>query len=134
MIDNGKRGQTEIVDAVLDVKHDLGKYIRMPIAMLPVGAPDALVRVALLQALQKTRTGPKGVRSARSIWDAFSAEVAEVLKEKPAFAVLAEAVARALTWEDKATAADPIDRSSVEADFAAVGARIQELLNEVSRA
>jgi hypothetical protein len=134
MIDNGKRGQTEIVDAVLDVKHDLGKYIRMPIAMLPAGAPDAAIRAALLQALLRTRTGPNGALSARSIWDAFSAEVAEALQEEPAFAALAESVVRALAWEDKAAAAEPIDRSSVEADFAAVGARIQELLNEVSRA
>jgi hypothetical protein len=134
MIDNGKRGQTEIVDAMLDVKHDLGKYIRMPIAMLPADAPDALVRAALLQALQRTRSGPRGVRSARFIWDAFCAEAAEVLKEEPAFAALTEAVARALAWEDRAAAAEPIDRSSVEADFAAVGARIQELLDEVSRA
>jgi len=134
MIDKGKRSRAEIVDAILDAKHDLGKYIRMPIAMLPAGAPDPAVREALIQALQRTRTGPRGSRSARSIWDAFSAEVAEALGEEPAFAALAEAVARALAWEDRAAAAAPIDRSSVEADFTAVGARIQELLNEVSRA
>jgi len=134
MIDNGGRGKTEIVDAILDVKHDLGKYLRMPIAMLPADSPDPLVREALIQALRRTRTGPRGPRSARSIWDAFSAEVAEALGKEPAFAALAQAVARALAWEDRAAAAAPIDRSSVEADFAAVGARIQELLQEVSSA
>jgi hypothetical protein len=134
MIDNGKPSQTEIVDAILDVKHDLGKYIRMPIAMLPADAPDAALEAALLQALQRTRTGPKGSRSARSIWNAFSAEVAKALEDEPAFAALGEVVARALSWEDRAAAGAPLDRGGVEADFAAVGERIQDLLDEVSRA
>jgi len=134
MIDNGKRSQTEIVDAILDVKHDLGKYIRMPIAMLPEDATDTAVREALLQALRRTRVGPRGVRSARSIWDDFEAEVAPSLGKEPTFVALADAVARALAWEERAVGAAPIDLRSLEAEFAAVGARIQELLNEVSSA
>ena len=134
MIDNDKRSQTEIVDAILDVKHDLGKYIRMPIAMLPEDATDTAVRDALLHALRRTRVGSRGVRSARSIWDDFAAEVAPMLGGEPAFVALTEAVARALAWEERAAGDAPIDRGSLEADFAAVGARIRELLNEVSSA
>jgi len=132
MIDNVQKSQTEIVDAVLDVKHDLGKYIRMPMVMLPVDAPASAVRESLLQALQRTRVGPRGVRSARAIWDDFAAEVAPALGKAPAFVALAETVARALAWEERALGDAPIDRGSAEADFAAVGARIQELLDEVS--
>jgi hypothetical protein len=134
MIDNGKKSQTDIVDAILDVKHDLGKYIRMPIAMLPVDAPDDAVRHATIQALRRTRVGPSGVRSARSIWGDFAAEVTPSLGGEQAFVALSEAVARALAWEARAAGDAPMDRGSLEADFAAVGARIQELLNEVSSA
>jgi len=134
MIDNDKRAQSDIVDAILDVKHDLGKYIRMPIAMLPDDATDSALKEALLQALQRTRTGPKGPRSARSIWEGFAAEVGTALGKEPAFGAAAEAVERALAWEARAAGTAPIERRSVEADFAAVGARIQELLNEVSSA
>ena len=133
MIDNVKPGRTEIVDAILDVKHDLGKYIRMPIAMLPDDAPDGALKEAILQALQRTRTGPKGPRSARSIWEGFEAEVGGALRGEPGFAALAASVARALAWEERAAAAEPVERSRVTQDFAAVGARIQELLDEVSR-
>jgi hypothetical protein len=133
MIDNDKAGRTEIVDAILDVKHDLGKYIRMPIAMLPDDAPDAALKEALLQALRRTRTGPKGPRSARAIWEGFEAEVRGALRGEPAFDALAAAVRRALAWEERAVAPEPVERDRVAADFAAVGARIQELLDEVSR-
>jgi hypothetical protein len=132
MIDNRKPSHTDIIDAVLDVKHDLGKYIRMPMVMLPEDAGEAEVRAAVLAALQRTRSGPRGDRSAREIWAGFRGEVAAVLEGGPAFDALALAVDRALAWEARAAGGAAIERGAVEADLAAVGARIQELLDEVS--
>lgn len=37
----------ETMDALLDLSHDLGKYLRLPLALLPVDAGPAEVREAL---------------------------------------------------------------------------------------
>ena len=45
----------DMLDALYDLKHDLGKYIRMPVAMLPADAPVQELREALHAAIFATR-------------------------------------------------------------------------------
>ena len=109
----------DLLDALADLQHDLGKYIAMPLRMLPVEADEAAVRDALERALRRTRSGREGVQSARDLWTAFVAEIPAGL---PALADLEAAVARALAWDTALDDGAAIDRARLEADFEAVGA------------
>jgi hypothetical protein len=132
MIDKFPTASPEVIDAILDLKHDLGKHIRLPVAMLPVGASDAEIKEAVLRAIARTRSGPSGTRSARAIWSAFAAEVEEALAGRAELDRLREAVERALAWEGRASGEAALDRRALDSDLGAVSARIQELLDEVA--
>jgi hypothetical protein len=132
MIDNAHNRNGEIVDAILELGHDLGKHILLPVAMLPEDASEAELREVALRALGRTRSGPTGIRSARSIWEAFETEAGETLGDRPTFARLGKAVGRALAWEGRATAGVALNRRDLTADLRAVGERIRELLDEVA--
>jgi len=125
-------GRDEMLDALLDLSHDLGKYLRMPLAMLPAEAGPGDVREALEHALRRTRVGPRGVRGAREIWAGFHEECAAALAGRPGFDALAGAVARALAWERAIDGVEEIDRAALTRDFADVSRRIRELIEEVS--
>src|SRR5258705_320194 len=68
-----------LLDRVLDLQHDLGKYLRLPLRMLPGDAPANEVHAALREALLETRRAGAGVKSARSLWEAFAGESAAAL-------------------------------------------------------
>ncbi len=123
----------DVVDDLLDLSHDLGKYLRLPLAMLPGDASPAEVRSALEAALRRTRVGPGGVRPARSIWDALRPGIEDALAGTPGFARLEAAVARALAWERALDGGGGIDRAAVTADFEDVTLCIRALIEEVSR-
>lgn len=132
MIENDRLSRDDVLDALLDLKHDLGKYIRLPVAMLPADAGDADLRQALETALNRTRSGPEGVRSAAELWDGFVEEVGAALDGYSSAAELRRAVEQALAW--RAALGDPdaaVDRQAVEADLGAVGVGIQRLIEEV---
>jgi hypothetical protein len=124
----------DVTDALLDLSHDLGKYLRLPLAMLPVDAGPAEVRGALETALRRTRVGPSGVRPAREIWEGLRAEIAGPLAGSPGFQELEAAVEQALAWERALDGGrEGIDRAAVAADFEAVAERIRDLIGEVTR-
>jgi len=132
MIESDQLSRDDVLDALLDLKHDLGKYLRMPLAMLPAEATESEVREALETALLKTRSGPKGVRTAEDLWSAFTEEVGSALDGYEATAGLREAVARALEWKDALARQDTVvDREQVQADMSAVGEAIQRTIEEV---
>lgn len=121
-----------LVDALLDLQHDLGKYIRMPIAFLPREADNSALRKALTKALRQTRSGPGGVHSARSLWHDFEREVGEALAGQPGYLQLVEVVQTALAWEavlDDGAAV--LDRPRIEAELGAVVTAIRELIGAV---
>lgn len=121
----------DALDRVLDLQHDLGKYLRLPLRMLPRAAGPAELRVAVHEALLETRRGPAGVRSARALWEAFVAESA-ALMARPAFAALAAAMEVALAWEAAlAQPAAALPRARIDEDFAAVQAAIAALRDDV---
>ncbi len=132
MIDKNPAVDPDVIDAILDLKHDLGKHIRLPVSLLPEDASDAELRETVTRALTKTRSGPTGTRSARDIWEGFVAEAVGAVSSRKAFAPLLESVARALEWEGRAAAGEALDRRSLALELEAVGTRIQELLDEVS--
>jgi hypothetical protein len=92
------------LDLLLDLKHDLGKYLVLPFALLPKEAAPAAVHEALARALRETRRGPRGVQTA---------------------------VDRALAWEQALDAPAPLDRAAVERDLRAVQEAISALIAEV---
>lgn len=122
----------DLLDALADLQHDLGKYILLPISMLPADATDADVRDALRIALRETRTGPGGSRSAAEIWRGFLAEVGRGLEEIPAWTDLTRAVDQALAWEPGIDGM-VLDRRAIQKDLHAVSQitrRITEQLQE----
>ncbi len=134
MIDTTNFAFDDLIDALMDLKHDLGKYIRIPFSMIPATASAGEVEAALETALRRTRSGPSGVRSAKEIWDAFAGEVGDALEGKKEYGALELAVARALSHEAALCGSAPMpDRETLEADMIDVGKCIQELVEEVAR-
>ncbi len=120
----------DLIDAVVDLQHDLGKYLRLPISMLPVDATPEAVRAAASEALLQTRRGPSGVTPAAEIWAAFVEEVAGALDQRPEFRRLSCAVAQALAHTGATDSADP---EELRADLGAVGPAIRALARGLSR-
>lgn len=118
----------DLVDALMDLQHDLGKYVWLPLAMLPADAGPAAVRAAAADALLRTRRGPGGVTSAAEIWAAFTEEVGEALDDAPGFEAVRATVARALAHVERIEVADP---AILRRDLQAVGPAIRAALREV---
>ena len=120
----------ELVDALSDLRHDLGKYLRLPLAMLPAGAAADAVREAARAALLRTRRGPRGVSSAAEIWAEARPEL-EPLDRWRAGGPLVDAVDAALRWTHRLDAPDALDRAALVADLGGVTTAIDALLMEV---
>ena len=73
-----------------DLAHDLGRHVRLPLALLPESASPAEVRAALERGVNRTRSGPTGVLGAAALLAAFRAEVPAELQ--PDLRGLVEAV------------------------------------------
>jgi hypothetical protein len=132
MIETDQLSRDDVLDALLDLKHDLGKYIRMPVAMLPREASNDDLREALETALLRTRSGPGGSRTAADLWKAFTEEVGGAIDGYESTPGLRAAVDRALEWRAALERNEgAIDRGQVEADTGAVGEAIQRLIEEV---
>jgi hypothetical protein len=131
MIDENRLSRDDLLDALLDLKHDLGKYIRLPVAMLPADAGAEELRQALATAINQTRKGPAGARSAAEIWAAFLDEVGGAIDRFDAAARLRAAVDRALAWGDR-IGDDELERPAIEGDLSAVGTSVQRLIEEVN--
>jgi hypothetical protein len=110
----------ELEDVLDTLCHDLGKYLLMPISMLPRDAgPDAL-RAALCRALHETRRGPGGVETAREIYEAGHAQLRALGATDAQLAPLRAAMQRALACE--AWLSDPAREPSREVLLTELGA------------
>ena len=121
------------LDLLLDLKHDLGKYLVLPFALLPKDAAPPAVREALSRALRETRKGPGGAQSARELWRGFESELTAAVSESPAMGALRAAVDRALAWERALDGVGSLDRAAAERDLRAVQGAIAALIDEVQR-
>ncbi|MCA9543286.1 MAG: hypothetical protein KC613_02820 [Myxococcales bacterium] len=118
----------ELMDVLLDLKHDLGKHLPRPVRWLPPDASADDLRAALRQALERTHGG----RSAAALWADAEGELASVA-QRPAFQALALAVQRALAWGARLDDPDAaLDRAAVEADLLAVGPAVAALMDAVA--
>lgn len=121
-----------MLDLLGDLQHDLGKYVRLPLTMLPPGADWDEVRTALRHALLETRSGPDGTVPARVLWTLFLARVGNRLSSLPSWRVLEAAVERALAWESELGGDEPLPRDDIERDLSAISGAIQGLRLEVA--
>ncbi len=133
MSSNHAGNKEELVDILTDLLHDLGKYIYMPLAMLPPDASDTEFMEALGKALYETRGTTTRTRSAREIWKMFLMDEDGRLEGRAGFAQLHETVGRALAWEDFLRPGKPsIPRHRVEHDLAQISVAIRTLIKELS--
>jgi hypothetical protein len=119
-----------LLDVLSDLRHDLGKYLRLPLAMLPADAAADEVREAARTALIRTRRGPRGVSTAAEIWSEARHDL-EPLARWRAGAGLAEAIEAALRWTGALDAPTPLDRAALFSDLGGVTTAIDALLLEV---
>ncbi len=125
----------ELLDLLADLQHNLGKYIRLPMAMLGEGAGEEQYRTALKSALLQTRRGPSGVLSAQQIWDSFIQEAGPQLRGMPEFRALVTAVKQALAWEIYIDpGSPPMPLSDIQDDLASISDAIRHLLEGVKNA
>lgn len=129
----------ELLDLLLDLQHDLGKYIRLPLAFLPKEADQESLRLALNKALLQTRSGPTGVVTAEQLWQAFLEAVGEdvafakELQQRLSFRQLKQSVAQALIWQQSLTEpAAELKRSTIEKDLGRVTQAIRSVIQEVA--
>jgi len=125
---DGAPSDDELLDLLMDMKHDLGKYIVMPVAMLPTDASPTQLREALRRALLQTRGEGEAAHSAQVLWRGFVQEGGEPLRALAGFAQLQAAVERATAWESALGADTPIDRDALLSDLRAVGEAMGALI------
>lgn len=124
----------ELVESLYDLNHDLGKYIRLPLAMLPENASPSEVVSAIVEGIERTRKGPSGIRSAQDIFNAYHEEWGGVLSALETYRKLEEAFDRAVAWSRRVTDGNAdFDRAGVLTDLTAVGAAVAAVLAEVER-
>ena len=117
------------MERLLDLSHDLGKYLRMPLMMLGPEASQQQLQAALRMALLETRRGPSGVRTAREIWRDFHDELAPQWAPYEGRTRVCESVERALSWEAALRQQMPLQQLRIEAELRAVGEAIDALID-----
>lgn len=128
-------GGPDLVEVLDALRHDLVKYLSLPLRMLPKDAPADEVRRAVEQALFETRSGAKGTRHARAIYGELRSELCARGADAVQLSRLDEAVERALAWDAQLSSESEFDRAlraRVEGDFAAVARVIDTWLDEAS--
>lgn len=130
----------DALELLLDLKHDLGKYLLLPLALLPKNAADGAVRAALTRALLQTRTRrvpadqndgnvSKHIGAAE-LWRDAASELQHAGCAREALARIDAAVQRALAWQHALAREGALDRSAIERDLGAVQSAIAELIDE----
>ncbi|MFZ4580802.1 MAG: hypothetical protein ACOYOB_20665, partial [Myxococcota bacterium] len=86
----------ELAEHLLDLQHDLGKYLRLPLDLLPATATPDQVRQAVWTALHATRRGAGRAVGARALWQAFLDAASDDWRDLSGAEALQQAVERAL--------------------------------------
>ena len=116
-----------------DLRHDLAKYLRLPLRLLPRDADPDLVREAVERALLRTQQSTSGTRSAREIYAAHRAALAGASADPTRLRALDAAVNQALRWELVLVSGAPLDRARIDQDFDALARIIDAWFYEVQR-
>ncbi|MBN2527912.1 MAG: hypothetical protein JXR76_16100 [Deltaproteobacteria bacterium] len=64
-----------MIDILLDLKHDFGKYLFLHLSHLTADSPEDMIREALRTALFETRRISGTVRTAEEIWGQYRSEI-----------------------------------------------------------
>jgi hypothetical protein len=121
----------EVLDLLLELGHELGKYLRMPLAFLPATASPEELCETVRRTLTQTRDGPRGRRSARQLWTTFVHEAGGRLDSLETFQELEAAVGRALAWEGLQVREGTLSRVQIEADFGAISPAIRAVIQDI---
>jgi hypothetical protein len=121
-----------LLESLYDLKHDLGKYIKMPVSMLPKDAKWDEVTVQAVKAILETRKGQSGVISAKMLFDQFAAEWETRLAGNEAYQQIAFSVQVAVALVGRIERHDAgLSREGVEQTLGAVTVAISKLQDEV---
>jgi hypothetical protein len=123
MLNRNMAQDSALRELLTDLRHDLAKYLCLPIRMLPRDVDARTLHAALERALLFTRQSPHQTLTAREIYAAVrAAATSETLR------VLDAAVDRALAWQIALDDQRALDRASIERDFLAVESAIDACL------
>lgn len=114
-----------------DLGHDLVKYLRLPLRMLPPDADLAAVRGALECALLRTRESRDATLGARELWAKARPALAALAGEGGSLAAFETALMRVLAWHEALSGRRTLDRAQLEADLLALAAALDRWLAEV---
>ena len=132
MLDMDNDTLEALEESLYDLQHDLGKYVRLPVSMLPKDAPWETVVEQAIAAVERTRKGPSGVVSAKMLLDRFAADWEEKLASVSLYQSVKSAVAETAVLVGRIREGDSSpDRAEVEAVLGAVSEAIGRLMDEV---
>jgi hypothetical protein len=125
----------ELLDILLDLEHDLIKYLRLPLSLVQVTDSPEIIRETLRKALFETHKGMAGTRSARVIWMGFLDESRGAMDKFKAFGRLTQCANRMLAWEAMLLPDSPqINLDEVKEDVGCLAKAMTDLIAEVSNA
>lgn len=132
MLEMNSDDKEALEESLYDLKHDLGKYIRLPVSMLPKEATWEEVATQVEQAVMRTRKGPTGILSAAVLFEQFQGEWGERLANLSSYASLQTAVAEACALPEQILRTESaLTRETVESILGEVSTAVQRLMDEV---
>ena len=126
--------ENPVLDALDQLKHDLGKYMRMPVAFLAPDASKDDLKQALEMALLQTRSGGGRTQTAKEIWQDFLVDNSSALEGHIGFTELTSAVESALAWEAALSDESRLDQVAITRDLGKVSVLISSLMQELNDA
>jgi hypothetical protein len=119
-------------ESLYDLKHDLGKYILLPVSMLPDDATREAVAAQTRRAILQTVKGPRGELSAAALFEKFALEWKETLASFETYREVERSVAAATALLDELAQKGPVlTRARAAAVLGEVSCSIQRLMDEV---
>jgi hypothetical protein len=133
MLDMDTDTKEALSESLFDLKHDLGKYIRLPVSMLPKDASWDEVVIQAERGVLHTRKGPAGEIAAVALFENFASEWGERLAAVDEYWGVERAVSDAHALLDRIRRNEPgLSRGEVEQTLGAVSSAIQLLMEEVA--
>ena len=124
--------RVELIEHIEDLEHDLGKYLLLPLAMLPHDASSKMVVDAALQGLLRTRSHNGQSQTALELFEQFQRVFEAQCEPLSHWQSLVEAMKVAWAWHKKLQDGEVVvARKAIESDFRAVGQAIRRLKAEV---
>lgn len=133
MIDSKWTRKDELIDILMDLKHDLGKYIFLHLSHLTTDSPSDLIEDALHVALFKTRKISGQYQTAEQIWIRYKKEIEALDYSFPSYERLTKCVDAALSMEsflESSPPAHPIHVGQIQKIARQISETIVEIIEE----